>query len=111
MKCTLRTLAVALLAVGTSLGLGCSSDSNPGNYGDACTIYAVGPSCTGSLLCRCIDQQSVTATGCFCTQPCVSASNCPGKFDMCLLANDPSQSDVLPDNFCFQFTPDGGQLP
>ena len=109
MNRTFRSLAVGLLGVATVvLGLACSSGNNPGNYGDACTVYAVGPSCTGDLFCRCILQ---TEQGCFCAQQCTSATNCPGKYDKCLLANDPSQPDVSPAGFCFQFLPDGGPLP
>jgi hypothetical protein len=104
-----RFLALGLLvASGAALDLACSSDSNPGNYGDACTVYAVGASCTGDLLCRC---QLQSEQGCFCTQSCVTAVTCPGKFDQCLLANDPSQTDVTPSDFCFQFLQDGGSLP
>jgi hypothetical protein len=112
MNRTFRTLTVSFLGVGAAvLAVACSSGNNPGNYGDACTIYSVGAPCTGDLSCRCIDQASVTAEGCFCTQSCTVDSNCPGKYDRCLLANDPSQNNVLPANFCFQFLPDGGQLP
>ena len=109
MKGTFRTLAIVLLSVGGALGVAaCSSGDNPGNYGDACTVYAVGASCSGDLLCRCILENE---DGCFCTQPCTVSANCPGKYDQCLLANDPSHTDVLPNNFCFQFLPDGGPLP
>jgi hypothetical protein len=112
MNRTFRTLAVGLLGLSAAvLAVACSSDSNPGNYGDACTIYSVGQACSGDLSCRCIDQASVSATGCFCTQSCTVSANCPGKYDQCLLADDPSQNDVLPGNFCFQFLPDGGSLP
>ena len=53
MNRTFRSLAVGLLGVDAAvLGLACSSGNNPGNYGDACTVYAVGPSCTGELLCK-----------------------------------------------------------
>jgi hypothetical protein len=109
MNRTFRFLAVGLFGLSAAgLGVACSSGDNPGNYGDACTVYAVGPSCTGSLLCRC---QTQTEQGCFCTQPCTSPKSCPGQFDICVLADDPSQPDVLPADFCFQALPDGGALP
>ena len=109
MNRTFRSLAVGFLGVAAVVvGLACSSGDNPGNYGDACTIYAVGPSCTGELLCKCILQSE---QGCFCTQSCTSSKSCPGQYDQCLLANDPSQPDVTPSDFCFQFLPDGGPLP
>jgi hypothetical protein len=106
MNRTLRTLAVGLLAVGAAaVAVACSSGDNPGNYGDACTVYSVGPACTGELLCRC---QTQSSEGCFCTESCVSANTCPNKYDQCLLADDPSQSDVNPAPFCFAGLPDGG---
>lgn len=103
MNRTLRFLAVGIGAA--ALAVACSSGNNPGNYEDACTVYSVGPPCTGSLVCRC---QTETEQGCFCTQPCVSAMDCPDKYDQCLLADDPSQSEVNPSTFCFAGLPDGG---
>ena len=109
MNCTSRSVAVGLFGVCVAvLGIGCSGGNNPCNYGDMCTVYSVGAPCTGSLLCRCILQGQ---EGCFCTQSCEVSKNCPGKFDKCLLANDPSQTEVNPSTYCFQFLPDGGPLP
>lgn len=109
MNRTSRALAVVLLGFSAvALGVACNSGNNPGNYGDTCSVYSVGAPCTGSLVCRCIYQSE---QGCFCTQGCVSSKNCPGKYDQCLLANDPSQTEVSPADYCFQFLPDGGPLP
>jgi hypothetical protein len=106
MNRTLRFLAVGLFGLcAAAFAVACSSGDNPGNYGDACTVYAVGPSCTGSLLCRC---QTETQEGCFCTQPCNTAKDCPGADDQCLLADDPSQSEVTPSDFCFPPAVDAG---
>jgi hypothetical protein len=105
-----RILLVGLLGLGAAaLPVACSSSgSNPGSYGDACTVYAVSAPCSGSLLCRCVLQGE---EGCFCTQSCEGSSNCPNTEDSCLEADDPSQSEESPGLFCFQFLPDGGPLP
>jgi hypothetical protein len=107
MNRTFRALAVGLLGVSAAALVACSSNSNPGNYGDACAVYAVGESCSNNLVCRCLYGVG-NSPGCFCTQSCVTAANCRNKSDTCRLANDPTQPDVAPADYCFEFMPDAG---
>jgi|GEM_PF-6169668 len=108
MNRTSRTVFVCLLAVGAvSLAAACSSSGNaPAAYGEACTVYATGNPCSGTLLCKCVYQGQ---EGCFCTQSCNSVADCPHDAGSCLLANDPN-GDLTPASFCFEFLPDGGPL-
>jgi len=105
-----RTLALALLAVGVAVAAVACSSSNggaPADFGEACTVYAVSAPCSGSLLCEC---SLTTQNGCFCTYSCESPDTCPNDAGSCIAANNPAQPGGGEGTFCFDFLPDGGPL-
>ena len=107
-----RSLLVVLLGAAAAFAIACSSSGNaPAAYGEACTVYATGQACTGTLLCRCaLTTYAPGDNTCFCTQSCEGPDDCPNDAGACLQADDPSHPTTEAAYFCFNILPDGGPL-
>ena len=92
-----RSVRIPLLSLGAALLLvvigACGSD--PSQFGEACSVYAVENDCASPNLCQC----RVNAPYCVCTRRCEQDKDCPGG-TVCLSGLNPANGQQ--DLFCFK---------
>jgi hypothetical protein len=99
-----RSIRIPLLSLGAVLLVAvigaCGSD--PSQFGEACSVYAVQNDCASPNLCQCL----VGAPYCVCTTRCDVDKDCPTG-TACLPGQNPANGQQ--NNFCFKA--DAGVTP